>query len=450
MSACGAPIEEDDVNHQQAKLSGHSLDKQLASVLAHNGGIHRFRLPTPASPLSHYPADPKNPITRAKVQLGQLLFHETALGVNNVRPEGRETYSCAACHPVQGAFMANIPQGIAEGGSGFGAVGDGRVLLAAYDSNPDKPDVLAIRTPTIANTAYQQLMLWNGMFGGVGDNLGTEAKWVSGTPLEFNHLGLEGVETQAVAGLGVHRMADIQNSRVAQIKRYQRMFRRAYPADPAPITRLNAAKAIAAYERTVVTDRAPFQRWLRGVRHAMTAQEKRGALLFFGKAGCVSCHSGPALNSLTFHAMGFKDIDGAWDPSRVDLRPFGGTVPADTRRGRGAFTDNPAQDFAFKTPQLYNLRDALFLGHGGSKRSVREVVEYFNAGVSENTFVPTSKLSPLFKPLGLSEAEVDDLVAFVEDGLYDNKLSRYTPKHLPSGNCVGVNDPQARLDKGCK
>jgi cytochrome c peroxidase len=427
-----------------------ALDTDLrAALIAHSEGegLEYFRLPR-HNEMNKIPQDPNNPLTSAKVQLGSFLYHETALAVNNVRKEGHEMYSCASCHHAQGGFMANLPQGMAEGGSGFGVSGEGRVFMTAYDSDPDAPDCQPIRTPTAMNGAYQELMLWNGQFGGVGDNLGTEDQWTEGTPKESNWLGLHGLETQAHAGLKVHRMGDIELSRVSGIPRYRAMFRRAFRGEAEPVNRLNAALAIAAYERTLLSNQAPFQRWLDGKHSAMTPAQKRGAIVFFGKGECAACHTGPALNSMTFHALGMNDLDGSFD-ERVNLDPFGGTVPEDTRQGRGGFTGRDEDMYAFKTPQLYNLMSSPFLGHGASFSNVRAVIEYKNEAVAENAAVPPEALAAEFHPLGLTPAETDDLVAFVEEGLYDANLGRYLPKHLPSGNCFPNNDPQSQADLGC-
>lgn len=450
-TSCTSPGHNDPLapSHDEL-LSSHgmgSLDTELQSLLVESSqgqGIEYFELPM-SHQLERIPQDPKNPLTNTKVQLGRMLYHETALAVDNALPEARETYSCASCHHAQGGFMANLPQGIAEGGSGFGTEGDGRTLIDGYDS----PDVQPIRTPTVLNTAYQELMLWNGQFGAIGDNLGTEDKWTDGTPLESNKLGFHGLETQAHAGLKVHRMADIELSRVATIPRYRALFRAAFPGESDPINRLNAALSIAAFERTILANQAPFQRWLRGNTTAMTDAQKRGAILFFGKAGCVECHTGPALSSMTFHALGMYDLDGCFD-SRVTFEPFGGTVPDAARKGRGGFTGRAADEYKFKTPQLYNLMESPFYGHGASFATLRGVIEYKNAAVPENPIVPESQLAPQFKPLGLTSGEIGDLVVFIAEALYDPALERYLPRRLPSGNCFPTNDPESQSDLGCE
>jgi cytochrome c peroxidase len=424
--------------------------EELLNGLAPSGhGREFFRLPHPTD-LANIPQDPKNPLNLAKVRLGRRLFHESALGIESERAEGTETYSCASCHHAQGGFQANLPQGLGEGGSGFGARGEARVLQPQYDGIfVNKPDLQPIRTPSAMNSAFQAITLWNGQFGGVGMNLGTEHAWIDGTPTESNWLGFEGLETQAHAGLSVHRMGDISATYCYESVVYQEAFEAAFPGDPDPVNHLNAALAIAAYERTLLSNGAPFQQWLVGDRNAMTDMEKRGALVFFGKAGCASCHTGPALNSMGFHALGMGDLDHSYDLGRVNLTQFFGTIPWTVRLGRGGFTGRVEDYWKFKVPQLYNLADSPFYGHGASLASLREVVEYKNLAVPENPYVVPSDLSDQFLPLNLTEVEITEMTAFLETGLYDPFLRRYLPKNLPSGDCFPVNDPQGRVDLGC-
>jgi cytochrome c peroxidase len=449
--ATSAPVDDGLLALSEAPAPASNLDRLLRGLIIQQSGgagLNAFILPQ-SNQLDRIPQDPQNPLTLPKVQLGKKLFHETALGVNNLRPEGRETYACASCHAAIAGFNSGHPQGIAEGGSGFGVAGEGRRFLPEYNSDPIAPDALDRRPPANVNTAYQEVVLWNGQFGAVGPNAGTEARWTPGTPLESNLLGFHGLETQAHAGLAVHRMATPENSRVATIPEYKLMFQTAFPGDPSPVNRLNVALAIAAFERTMLSNKAPWQLWLRGQLDALTDQEKRGAVLFFNKANCVSCHAGPALNSMSFHALGMNDLDGTHRPDLIDMRPFGGSMPEASRQGRGGFTGVDEDYFKFKTPQIYNVADNTFLGHGASFQNAREVIEYKNAALAQNPFVPADRLSPLFVPLGLTAPEIDALVAFVEGALYDPDLFRFVPETLPSGNCTPMNDPQARMDLGC-
>ncbi|MDX1471625.1 MAG: cytochrome c peroxidase [Flavobacteriaceae bacterium] len=381
--------------------------------------------------------DPNNPITEAKVELGKMLFHETALGTDPHHEESAGTFSCASCHHFKAGFQSGIKQGIGEGGSGFGINGEGRHFSPDY-ANEDI-DVQPIRSPSILNVAFQDVMLWNGQFGAVGTNAGTEASWTVGTPKETNLLGFEGVETQAIAALTVHRLGVSQELLDSG---YKELFDQAFPDIPQEerYTKTTMGMAIAAYERCVLSNKAPFQLWLRGDKSAMDDNELQGANLFFGKANCFTCHGGPGLNNMEFHALGMSDLEGPGIFMEVD---------AATKNGRGGFTNDPLDNFKFKTPQLYNLADVQFFGHGGSFKSIRDVVAYKNLAIPENPNVPSSFISDKFVPLGLTDEEVDLIAIFLENSLYDPDLGRYVPEALPSGNCFPNADAQSKIDLGC-
>jgi cytochrome c peroxidase len=416
------------------------IDAALKSALNHASegqGLAYYLLPDPAD-LSNIPQDPLNPLTPEKVALGKLLYHETAMATRPMKVKGTYTYSCASCHHARAGFQACLPQGIAEGGLGFGSAGESRVKDVLYENN--EVDVQPIRSPSILNIAFQEVVLWNGQFGATGPNAGTENQWASGTPIETNYLGFQGTETQAIAGLGVHRLhmdADYANTYI-----YQQLFKNAFPGYPEEerYGKVNVGLAIAAYERTVVADQAPFQRWLKGEVQAMTESQKNGALLFFGKAECYKCHNGPALNDMDFHALGMKDLDDAVSLIEIDEK---------TKKGRGGFTDQASDWYQFKTPQLYSLRYSPFYGHGASFESVRAVIEYKNRAVKENPDVPDQYLDELFYPLHLTQMEIDQLTDFVLHALDDPNLQRYEPASVPSGHCIPNNDSDAKFDLGC-
>lgn len=421
----------------------NGIDGDLREALINAGGtngINHFLLPE-SNDYSSIPQDPNNPLSSPKVELGKRLFFETGLAINPKDPSGAQTYSCASCHVPGNCFQPGIRQGIAEGGWGFGYTGEGRTADPNYDIAD--MDLQPIRTPTVMNGAYNRTTLWNGQFGATGPNEGTEAAWTVDTPKETNLLGFEGVETQAIAGLEVHRMG--LNMELVNNSYYKDMFDYAFPDFPEAerYSQITTGLAIAAYERTVLSNKAPFQQWLKGDTEAMTEQQKLGALLFFGKAGCNDCHSGPALNSEAFHALGMADLTG--DGVLGDFPNF-----ANVQRGRGGFTGDPADDYKFKTPQLYGLREMKFLGHGSSFTNVRDVIVYKNEAAPENADVPTSQLAAEFLPLGLSDEEIDQLAAFLNDGLDDTQLSRYVPTSIASGNCFPNNDQQSRIDSGCE
>lgn len=421
------------------------VDQELTSLLedlAPNRDLSYFRFPE-SDDYNRIPQDPKNRLTTEKVALGRLLYHETGIARNAREIEGIGSYSCASCHFASAGFQAGRHQGIGEGGTGFGLNGESRDRREDY--NLLNIDVQPIRSPTTLNSAYQIAMLWNGQFGARGVNIGTEYAWTTGTPKEVNHLGFHGLESQAIAGLSVHRQLE-DTSNVSDLPAYKPMFDSAFPDVPEGVryNRITAGLAIAAYERTLLANEAPFQRWLRGEQDAMSALEKEGAVAFFGKGNCASCHSGPALNSMEFHAIGLGDLNDC--PEEVFLTP----TDAVENLGRGGFTNRPEDMFKFKVPQLYNLKDSPFYGHGGTLRSLRELVVYKNEAEPQHADVPAAQLADEFTPLGLTDQEVDAITAFLEGALYDPNLDRYVPESLPTGQCFPNADEQSMQDLGCQ
>jgi cytochrome c peroxidase len=454
----GAPAAEyvPELPHYSDDLSGRV--KTLISAASGGRGLAAFTLPD-ENDFSAIPQDPLNPISSAKVELGKLLFHDTAFALDG-RGGETQSWSCATCHHAAAGFKAGARQGIGNGGAGFGFNGASRVIAAGFDANSpptsdNLPDLQPLASPTILHSAWQDVMLWNGQFGNSANgivNAGIDPQRLQtpGTPKEANATGLSGVEVQAIAGTGVHRLRFGDDTPLQSNPSYQALWHATY-GNEAIDPLLGAAKAMAAYERTVIANRAPFQRWLKGDESAMTNQQLLGAELFFGKAACVECHRGPGLGSdlgamsdAMFFAIGFADLDSA------NVNSVGNIADTD-RRGRGGFTGNPLDDYKFKIPQLYNLTDANVFGHGGSFSSVRSVIEYKNAAVPQNP-AATAALDYRFVPLGLTDTEVEALADFIAHSLYDPDLLRYQPQEVPSGLCIIVNaqddNAQGRCPEG--
>lgn len=424
-----------------------TIDSELEAILnsASKGkGKTAFLLPN-STDFAKIPQDPKNPITPDKVELGKLLFHETALGRDSKKTVGYETYSCASCHHVKAGFQACVPQGIGDGGVGFGIQGERRAKNPEYKDN--EMDVQPIRTPSALNIAFQTNILWNGQFGATNLNANTQANWTKGTPKEKNNLGFQGTETQAIAGQDVHRLF-ISKLFVESNKTYSDLFKKAFPTmnfNDNLQYKINAGLAIAAYERTLLATEAPFQQWLRGNYGAMTDLQKQGAKLFFGKAKCVQCHNGPALAAMDFYALGMNDLkNGSYGNNNV----VGITETQAEHRGRGGFTGKAEDMFKFKVPQLYNLKDSPFYGHGSSFTRIEDVIAYKNIAKAQNPKVPTTQLAKEFVPLNLTSDEIKQLTEFIKNGLHDKNLQRFVPTKLPSGLAFPNNDAQSRKDLG--
>jgi len=411
---------------------GHpDLDEQLTALITLDGQrrLENFMLPE-SDDFAAIPQDPRNPLNAEKVMLGKLLFHEPALSAATLYEQQAGTFSCATCHHAAAGFEAGAARSIGEGGSGWGTRGEARRPDPSI--LPADVDTPGLKSQSILNKAYQRLLMFSGAAGNGGPNEGLDDRWSAHPDAAANDLGYLGMESQAVAALGKHRMfeASTADQLIHTHETYDGLWTSVWGDQPVTAERIGLT--IAAWERTVFANRAPFQRWLRGESTAMSLQEKRGALVFFDpQSRCTECHTGPSLSSMAFYALGMPDMAGA---------------PPDP--GRGGLTGREEDRFTYKVPQLYNLSDASFLGHGSTFRSIRDVVDYYvNAVPAVN--LPPGRVTDQFQPLVLSDQQIEDLIAFLETALNDPDLDRYQPESVPSGGCIPANDPASRRDLGC-
>lgn len=420
-----------------------SISEQLLARLSEispTGSPDFFVLPA-SDDFDNIPQSPSNPLSAEKVALGKLLFFEPAFGVEPKHPEGMQTFTCSSCHVPAAGFRPNRHQGIADGALGFGQKGEGREKYPFYSD--DEIDAQGARPLSVLNVAFVTNSMWNGSFGSDEINEGTEGMWGVFDPgTAINHERLGSLEGQNIEGLKTHRILYTRD--LVEQYGYKALFDAAFPDVPEEerYSRKTGSFAISAYLRQLFCNEAPFQRWLKGEDNAMSEEQKRGALLFFGKAGCSRCHNQPNLGSITFQGVGVEDLfeNGGLKTSINDRRNL----------GRGGFTGRDEDMFKFRVPQLYNLADSGPYFHGSSKHTLREVLEYFNVGVPENPRVPKSQISPYFHPLNLTDAELDDLEVFIAEALRDANLQRYVPEKVLSGFCFPNNDSLSKIDMGCK
>jgi cytochrome c peroxidase len=416
--------------------------KDLVDRSATLNGVESYILPA-STDLERIPQDVENnPLTEAKVELGKFLFYETGFATNARRPEGMGTYSCATCHIPEAGFKAGFRQGIADGGIGFGVNGESRRRSPAYITN--ELDVQSARPLSLVNVAFVKNTLWNGRFGAEGTNVGTENLWKESDGTALNELGFEAIETQNFEGIETHRIHITKE--LIDAYGYTELFDASFPGmeDDLKYSNHAGSLALSAYIRSLMSDRAPFQEWLKGDSDAMTPDEKRGAILFFGKANCSNCHHQENLGSGEFHALGVKDIDDA---------PYFRTTEAelqDRNMGRGAFTGVEEDMFRFKVPGLYNAGDSEHFFHGSSALTLEDVITYKNEAVTENIDIAQEQLSSKFVKLNLTEEEQAQLVTFIRSGLRDPELTRYKPESIRSDQCFPNNDSDSQIDLGCQ
>lgn len=245
------------------------------------------------------PAD--NPVTPAKVALGAQLFADPALA-------GDGGMSCATCHVPERGFADGLDVARGQGG---------RRLVR--------------HTPTIFNAAYAPNLFWDGRSTGLEDQ----------------------ALRPITSGGEMARHPAVLIDAVAGQPRYVAAFAAAFPGTG--VSEANVARAIAAYERTIVSGEAPFDRFIAGDAGAISPAAARGFALFTDKARCAACHSGWLLSDGKFHDVGLPDSD----------------------FGRGGIINNKAFDHAFRTPSLREIGRTAPYMHDGSLKTLDAVVAHY-------------------------------------------------------------------------
>jgi cytochrome c peroxidase len=282
-----------------------------------------------------YPDD--NKYSKAREELGKTLFFDPRLSGSNM-------ISCGSCHNPSFSWGDALPKGVGHGHKTLGR-----------------------RTPTILNLAWTEKLMWDGRANGLEE----QALGPIQADVEMN-MPLAGDE-----GL---------LKKLQSISGYKPLFDRAYPGEG--ITDKTIAKAIATFERGIVSGEAPFDRFIKGDEKAISDNAKRGFALFNGKAQCFQCHSGWSFSDGSFYDIGVNSDD----------------------IGRSKILDTPSMQHAFKTPGLRNVALRHPYMHDGSEKSLEEVIDLYNQGGR----VKRASISSLMKPLGLNDGEKQDLVAFLK------------------------------------
>ncbi|NTV94502.1 MAG: cytochrome-c peroxidase [Thiobacillus sp.] len=290
---------------------------------------------------SQAPAPKDNPTTAAKVALGQKLFLDPRLSATG-------TVSCNSCHNVMAGGDDNRPVAMGIHGKMGGR-----------------------SAPTVWNSAFNATQFWDGRAATLED----QAKGPVVADVEMGMTSLDDVV-----------------ARLRQMPGYATEFKQVFGGKE-PITADNMAKAIAAYERTLITPNSPYDRFVKGDRKAMTAQQQRG-MQKFAEAGCVACHSGASFNGQNGASAGtfmkFPAVPGSDYEAKYKLN---------VDLGRYNVTKQDADRNAFKVPTLRNVALTAPYFHNGSVANLDEAVR-----VMAKTQLGT----------GLGDADAKDITAFLE------------------------------------
>lgn len=282
-------------------------------------------------PLGEMPVPEDNEMTDEKLALGQMLYFDERLSGNN-------ELSCASCHAPAAGY------------------GDGLAKFIGFEGFNGPRN-----SPTIINAGYYKENFWDGRAGSL--------------------------EEQAVGPITaageMNQDLDELVTELSAIPGYADEFNKVFNE---PITTDNIAKAIAAFERTIVVTDTAFDKYLAGDEDAITDEAKEGMKLFVGKGNCISCHAGPLLSDHNYYNLGMEGDD-----------------------GRFAVTGQEVDKGAFRTSALRGVAHTAPFMHDGSLATLDDVVNYYNNGGGAH-----ANKSALIQPLNLTEEEVSYLVAFLE------------------------------------
>jgi len=353
-------------------------------------GPYEWDLP-PGFPLPNVPED--NPMTKEKVELGRYLFYDKRLSLN-------QTQSCATCHRQELAFTDGRPRGVGSTGQ----------------VHPRGP-------MSLVNVVYSPVLTW-------ANPLVRTLEAQALVPL----FGEDPVE------LGMTGKEDVLLKRVRAEPRYQKMFPAAFPADKDPYSLANVTRAIASFERTILSGDSPYDRYRRGDDpNAISGSAKRGEALFFSeKLECFHCHGGfnftgtvdymdKGFAEVEFHNTGLYNLKGKFSYPQPNL-------------GLYLFTNQEEDIGKFKAPTLRNIAVTAPYMHDGSIKTLEEVVDHYRAGGRTIKTGPNAGVgsenpnkSEFVKPFDMAAQEKAGLIAFLksltdETVMTDPRLSNpWTP-----------------------
>lgn len=390
----------------------------------------------------------------ALVALGRALFFDKILS-------GNRDIACSSCHQPARSLGDGLSLAVGTGATGLGtsrAPGSGRTFAVRH-------------APSLLNSGLGMFyMFWDGRLTRFGHVLGSQldptllpassnALVTQAMLTVLNRLEMRGNagdtdafgNTNELAQLGDHQPQAVWQAimrRLTANPEYVELFKAAFPARPAnQLIFEDAARALAAFQmQAFTTTNSPFDRYLGRDNAALTAEQKRGATLFFGKARCATCHNGPFLGGQGFANTGVPQIGpGASRQPPLDL-------------GQGEFQDHDFYRFAFRIAPLRNIELTGPYMHNGAYPTLEAVVNHYNDVPHALRTYDVSQLTPALRelhhgddatvssvlatvdsrvrqPLELTEDEKHDLVVFLKS-LTDpaaRDLSALVPLRVPSG-----------------
>ncbi|HET8735512.1 MAG TPA: cytochrome c peroxidase [Pricia sp.] len=339
-----------------------------------------------------------NPATAEKEALGKLLFYDPILS-------GDRDVACATCHHPSTGYTEFLDLSIGPNAHGLGS--------KRKFKQPNKIPFVKRNAQTVLNSAFNGMDVYSRYHPDQASMFWDErAKGLEKQALE----PIKALEEMRGENYSETEILQVVVERLKGIPEYHRLFTSVFGTEDA-ITAGNLAKAIASFERTLVTTDSKFDRYMRGDRDALLFSEKEGFEMF-KKVGCANCHNGPMFSDFKPHVLGV---------------PENGKLPVPDR-GIG-------DTFAFRTPSLRNLRFTAPYMHNGSLKSLKRVLEFYEdiaGGKERNPHVTKQSYDPFVRELSLSVKEMSMIISFLQT-LNDGNFDKTIPESVPSGLTVGGN-----------
>jgi cytochrome c peroxidase len=307
--------------------------------------LYDLKIPAGLDSLAMFIPD-DNPLTLEKIKLGRKLFFDERLSIDG-------TLSCASCHNPLLGFA------------------DGRSVAVGIEGLEGTRS-----TPSIINRLFSETQFWDGRANSLEEQILGPIQ----NPIEMNNT--------------LENVVNTLNNDEAVKKEFQKVF-------GTDVTVASLQKAIASFERILLSGESPFDKYIAGDKNAVSESARKGLVLFKSqKTNCIACHKGPNFTDELFHNSGV-----GMDLEKPDL-------------GRFIETKNDTDLGKFKTPTLRDIARTSPYMHNGTLRSLREVIDFYDKGGIVN-----DNLSIHIKPLNLTEEEKGNLIDFLRSLTGENPLA---------------------------
>ncbi len=344
----------------------------------------------PLAPLGPVPEPPDNKITKAKAELGKLLYFDPKL-------TGDASLSCADCHDPRQGWGFNNP------------------ICRGYPGG-----VHWRNCHTVVNSGYLSKLFWQGN----SKSLESQAK------------------SAATGGISGNGERDVMEQRLRQTPYYVKEFKKVFGTER-PILN-DAWYAIATFERAMLSQTdTPLDRYLKGDKKALSAKAVQGMELFEGKANCIECHNGPMLSDEKYYNLGVPRPP-EWEENGMNTITFRFELYAkgshekyyrEFKDDLGLYftTKRPSDMGKFRTQPLRYLKYTAPYMHAGQLFTLEEVIDFYSEGGGENEFTKRAgNKTKILKPLNLTDEEKETLVVFLEE-ISGEEITMPIPEVPPYG-----------------